>query len=91
MNKSSKNKLVKILNESDLNPKMDYLCKSYIGNEMILNYKEASVYNYILDAYSRYLKAANDGKPVSKAIKDYDKAREVFGYLNHKAYMKLVD
>ena len=100
MEKSIEKKLVKILNESDLNPKMDYLCKSYIGKEMILNYKEASVYNYILDAYNKYeevekkyLKNLNIKNTIimNKAIKDYDTSREVLCYLNQEAYMKLVD
>tara|TARA_R110000782_G_scaffold176801_1_gene267773 strand:+ start:662 stop:946 length:285 start_codon:yes stop_codon:yes gene_type:complete len=94
MNKSSEKKLVKILKESTLNPKLNYLGRNrFSGEGMKLNYKEASVYTYILDAYSKYLKAAEDknSKLVSRAIKDYDKSREVFGYLNNKAYMFLID
>ena len=94
MNKSIEKKLVKILNESNLNPKMDYLCTApYSGKEMMLNYKEASVYLYILDAYIKY-KEIEDNKYdniMEKAIKNYDKSREVLCYLNQEAYMCLVD
>mgnify|MGYP003635677782 FL=1 len=94
MNKSSEKKLSKILSLSTLDSKLRYFCKNrFSGEGMLLNYKEASVYAYIMESYSQYSRAeeAGDRKLVSRAILDYDKSREVFSYLNPKAYMFLVD
>jgi hypothetical protein len=94
MNKSCQNKLEKILEVSDLNPNQQYLCQNgFTGESIILNYREASVYGYINHWYSLYHKNFERGHQsnVIKAIRNYDKAREVFRFMNSKAYYTLVD
>ena len=55
MNKSCQKKLEKILEGSTLNPNQMYLCKNPFTEVLItLNYKEASVYQYIIHWYSIY-------------------------------------
>lgn len=94
MNKSCQNKLEKILSESPFQKNQQFICKNpYWGNEMILNYREASVYHYILEAFKRYKEAEVFGHNTKtiKAIRDYDKAREVMRFLNSEAYYALID
>jgi hypothetical protein len=97
MNKSCQKKLEKILEGSTLNPNQMYLCKNpFTEVSLKLNYKEASVYNYIIESYRKYYFEEKLGKnassnKITKYIRDYDKSREVFAYLNPNAYRVLVD
>ena len=94
MNKSCQKKLEKILEGSKLNLNQMYLCKNPFTNvSLTLNGKEAAVYEYIIDSYRRYRTeylVGNYNKG-NKAISAYDKAREVFLFLNPNAYRLLVD
>ncbi len=94
MNKSCQKKLEKILAESKLEPNRMYLCSNpFTGVSLALSYEEASVYQYIIHWYSMYHQETGLGyhSNAIKAIRNYDKAREVFCYINRRAYRELVD
>jgi hypothetical protein len=97
MNKSCQKKLEKILEGSKLNLNQMYLCKNPFTNvSLALTGEHASVYNYIIESYRKYYFEQQLGKNASsnkltKHMRDYDKAREVFLFLNPTAYRLLVD
>ena len=94
MNKSCQKKLEKILEGSKLNLNQMYLCKNPFTNvSLALTGEQASVYQYIIHWYSMYHQETALGYQSNaiKAIRNYDKAREVFLFLNPNAYRVLVD